>query len=78
MPKARIEQLAVLRLDGDYYTSTMETLESLYPKLLPGGCVLIDDWGLEQLCGEHQAVVDCRREYHITDEIISVDYHTAY
>jgi O-methyltransferase len=78
LPTAPIEQLAVLRLDGDYYTSTWETLESLYPKLSPGGYVIIDDWGLGDLCGEQEAVLDYRREHRITDEILPVDYHTAY
>ena len=56
----------------------METLESLYPKVAGGGYVVIDDWGLEQICGEKDAVLDYRREHRITDEIIPVDYHTAY
>ena len=37
LPVAPIERLAVLRLDGDLYESTMIALESLYPKLSPGG-----------------------------------------
>jgi len=78
LPSAPIEQVAVLRLDGDYYTSTWDTLANLYPKLSPGGYVIIDDWGLGDLCGEQEAVLDYRREQQITDEILPVDYHTAY
>jgi O-methyltransferase len=37
MPTAPIERLAVLRLDGDMYGSTMEALEALYPKLWSAG-----------------------------------------
>ncbi len=42
---APIEQIAVLRLDGDLYESTMDSLKALYPKLSKGGYLLIDDYG---------------------------------
>src|SRR2546422_4176801 len=37
LPVAPIERLAVLRLDGDMYGSTIEALQSLYDKLSTGG-----------------------------------------
>ena len=37
--------VAVLRLDTDYYDSTLKELEVLYPKLSTGGVLLIDDYG---------------------------------
>ncbi len=40
------KQLALLRLDGDLYESTMDALEALYPKLSPGGFVIADDYFL--------------------------------
>jgi len=39
------EQLAVLRLDTDWYESTKIELELLYPRLSPGGILIIDDYG---------------------------------
>ncbi|MEM7537525.1 MAG: TylF/MycF/NovP-related O-methyltransferase [Chloroflexota bacterium] len=78
LPAAPIEQLAVLRLDGDYYESTQDTLAHLYPKLSVGGYLIIDDWGLDQICGEKEAVLDYRQAHGITDEIIEIDYHSAY
>ena len=42
---APIEQIAVLRLDGDMYSSTMDALEPLYDKVSPGGFVIVDDYG---------------------------------
>ncbi|MCH8294383.1 class I SAM-dependent methyltransferase [Candidatus Poribacteria bacterium] len=78
LPNAPIDKLAVLRLDGDYYDSTIETLVNLYPKLSVGGYVIIDDWGIDHICGEKQAVLEYRREHNITDEIIGIDYHSAY
>lgn len=37
--------IALLRLDGDMYSSTMDSLTNLYPKVSPGGYVIIDDYG---------------------------------
>ena len=36
--------IAVLRLDGDWYDSTMIPLKHLYPAVVPGGIVIIDDY----------------------------------
>lgn len=36
--------IAVLRLDGDWYESTMTCLEGLYDKVAPGGLVILDDY----------------------------------
>jgi hypothetical protein len=41
------EGIALLRFDGDLYSSTLEVLEVLYPKVVPGGYVIIDDYCLE-------------------------------
>lgn len=38
------EPIAVLRLDGDWYDSTIECMNNLYPKILEGGLVLLDDY----------------------------------
>ena len=78
LPQAPIDRLAILRLDGDYYESTRDTLTFLYPKLSPGGIVIIDDWGIDKICGAKAAVVEFRRDSHITDEIIPIDWHSAY
>lgn len=39
------DRIAVLRLDTDWYESTKVELEVLYPKLAPGGVLIIDDYG---------------------------------
>ena len=69
---APIEQLAVLRLDGDMYESTMDALEALYPKLSVGGYVIVDDYGAWEPC--RQACTDYRERHGITDEIVSIDW----
>ncbi len=38
------EEILVLRLDGDWYDSTMQCLDNLYHKMTPGGIVLVDDY----------------------------------
>jgi hypothetical protein len=39
------DQIAVLRLDTDWYESTKVELEVLYPRLVAGGVLIIDDFG---------------------------------
>ena len=72
---APIEQISVLRLDGDLYESTIQALEPLYPKLSPGGYCIIDDFNLE---GCRKAVSDYRAQHGITAEIIDIDGYGAY
>lgn len=76
LPIAPINSLALLRLDGDMYESTMDALESLYPKLSKGGFIIIDDWGAVEGC--KKAVLDYRKKHTITEEIISIDWAGVY
>jgi len=71
LPKAKIEKLSLLRLDGDMYESTMDALKYLYPKLSKGGYIIIDDWGAVNGC--KQAVLDYRLNNNINEKIINVD-----
>lgn len=48
LPTAPIERLAVLRLDGDLYESTVSALTHLYPKVSVGGFVIVDDYKIPQ------------------------------
>src|SRR5438034_1244787 len=72
LPAAPIERLAVLRLDGDMYQSTMDALVNLYPKVSQGGYVIVDDYGAIPAC--RQAVNDYRSANGITDEIRDIDW----
>ena len=76
LPAAPVERLAVLRLDGDLYESTIVALRSLYPKLSPGGYVIVDDWGAMPSC--RQAVEDFRRDEGISDPIHQIDWTGVY
>ncbi|MEV6654602.1 TylF/MycF/NovP-related O-methyltransferase [Streptomyces sp. NPDC051219] len=53
VPRQAPERISVLRLDTDWYASTRHELECLYPRLVSGGVLLIDDYGYWQ--GSRQA-----------------------
>lgn len=76
LPAAPIRALAVLRLDGDMYESTMDALTHLYPKLSIGGYAIIDDYGAIKAC--RQAVDDFRRMQGIAGEVHWVDWTGVY
>lgn len=75
LPKAPIEKLSLLRMDGDMYGSTMDALVNLYPKLSVGGYVIVDDY---HITGCRQAVHDYRDQHGIMDEIQKVDWAAVY
>jgi O-methyltransferase len=76
LPHASIERLAILRLDGDMYGSTMDALQSLYPKVSIGGYVIVDDYGAIDRC--RQAVEDYRTAHGIGDPIVPIDWTGVY
>lgn len=50
IPHTMPEQIALLRLDTDWYESTKHELEHLFPRLVPGGILIIDDYGHWEGC----------------------------
>jgi O-methyltransferase len=54
LPEQAPEQVAVLRLDTDWYESTRHELEHLYARLPPGGVLILDDYSTWQ--GARKAV----------------------
>jgi hypothetical protein len=75
LPTAPIEQLAIMRLDGDLYESTMDALTNLYDRLSLGGFVIVDDFDIKA-CRE--AVNDFRTARGIADEIVKIDWTGVY
>lgn len=71
LPSAPIKNLSVVRLDGDMYESTIQAIESTYPKLSVGGFCTVDDYGAVKGC--KQAIHDYRSSIGITDEIVDID-----
>jgi len=45
VPDQAPDQIAMLRLDTDWYESTRHELQQLYPRLAPGGVLIVDDYG---------------------------------
>lgn len=77
LPDAPIDSLSLMRLDGDMYESTIQALESLYPKLSPGGFCIVDDYG-SHFSQAGQAVRDYRDAHGITEEVVDIDGSGAY
>lgn len=76
LPQAEVNKIVLLRLDGDMYESTIVALESLYPKISPGGYVVIDDYGALEVCAE--ATNDFRKKHGITNPIVPIDWTGVY
>jgi O-methyltransferase len=76
LPTAPVKKLALLRLDGDMYESTMDGLTNLYPKLSKGGFIIVDDWGAVPGC--RLAVEDYRKANNILEEVKTVDWTGVY
>ena len=76
LPTAPVSQLAVLRLDGDMYESTMDSLRACYPKLSRGGFCIVDDYGCIAAC--RKAIHDYRNANGIRDPIWPIDWTGIY
>jgi O-methyltransferase len=76
LPSAPIERIALLRLDGDMYASTMDALLALGHKVSPGGFVVVDDFGAVEGC--RRAIADYRRERGIDAPLHDIDGIGAY
>ena len=76
LPSAPIDKLALMRLDGDWYESTMTALNALYGKLSQGGFVIIDDYGLFKGCRD--AVDQFRQKHNIAAPLVRVNHQVAF
>jgi O-methyltransferase len=66
---------AVIRLDGDMYGSTIDSLRSLYPGLATGGYIIVDDYYALAPC--RRAVDDYRAEHGLVEPIQRIDWTGA-
>jgi O-methyltransferase len=78
LSSTEISELAVMRLDGDYYESTLDALVNLYPKLSPGGYAIVDDYGEDTWTYCRRAVDDYRRSEGLEQPLIQVDSKCFY
>jgi O-methyltransferase len=72
LPGAPVGSLALLRVDADMYGSTRDALEHLYPKLSPGGFLIVDDYGAVRGC--RKAVDEYRQSRGIVTPVQTIDW----
>lgn len=72
LPAGAPDQLALLRLDTDWYESTRHELVHLYPRLAPSGVLIIDDYGHWQ--GARRAVDEYLEETGVRLLLSRIDY----
>jgi O-methyltransferase len=75
IPKLPVQKIAILRLDGDMYESTMVVLNNLYSKVAPGGFIVIDDYSLKNC---RMAIDDFMRMNEIVEPVSAIDEYSAY
>ncbi len=72
LPEVSPEQISILRLDTDWYESTLCELDVLFPKLAVGGVLIIDDYGHWQGC--RRAVDEYFAQHGIKMFLQRIDY----
>jgi hypothetical protein len=72
IPEYAPAQIALLRLDTDWYESTYHELLHLYPRLSPGGILIIDDYG--HWAGARKAVDTYITEHNLQLLLNRIDY----
>jgi O-methyltransferase len=65
LPGAAPEEIALLRLDTDWYESTRHELIHLFPRISPGGVLILDDYG-------HWAGARCAADEYFRDEGVRI------
>jgi O-methyltransferase len=79
LPVAPIQKVAVARLDGDLYESTIDSIAALYPKLSVGGYLIVDDYNNPGFfSASKQAIDDYRVAHDITEPIKEIDANGVY
>jgi hypothetical protein len=72
LPQYAPEQISILRLDTDWYESTLHELRHLFPRLSVGGVLIIDDYG--HWAGAKKAVDDFFAEHPVKILLNPIDY----
>jgi hypothetical protein len=72
LPDRAPQKVALLRLDTDWHASTKHILETLFPALVRGGVLIIDDYG--HFHGARKAVDDYLSEHNISILLNRIDY----
>jgi O-methyltransferase len=72
IPGVAPERIALCRLDTDWYESTLHEMEHLYPRISPGGVLLVDDYG--HFMGAKQAVDEYIEREHLAVLLNRIDF----
>ena len=72
LPAEAPDEIALLRLDTDWYASTKHELVHLYPRLARGGVLIVDDYAYWQ--GARQAVDEYMAEHGLRLLLNRIDY----
>lgn len=77
LPKFNMnEEIAILRLDGDWYDSTMQCLTFLYPRVCKGGLIIVDDYYSWEGCS--RAIHDYLSSHKLPDKIFQLNQWNSY
>jgi macrocin-O-methyltransferase TylF-like protien len=69
--RERIGSIALLHMDGDWYSSTRDILENLFDQVVTGGRIQIDDYGYWEGC--KRAVCEFEKVRSLKFEITQID-----
>ncbi|MDX6691169.1 MAG: O-methyltransferase [Solirubrobacteraceae bacterium] len=75
LPRLSDRRWALIRLDGDMYQSTMDGLTHLYPRLSPGGYLVVDDYAVDAC---RRAVDDYREANGVPEPLQKIDWTGVY
>ncbi|MFA5377697.1 MAG: TylF/MycF/NovP-related O-methyltransferase [Dehalococcoidia bacterium] len=76
LPGTDTGPIAALHLDADWYASTCIALETLYDRVVPGGLILVDDYGAWVGC--RTAVQEFWQRRHIAPAFTMLDETAGY
>jgi O-methyltransferase len=71
LPSRAPEEIAILRVDVDWYKPTLHALTHLYPRLSLGGVLILDDYG--SFLGAREAVDQYFSEQHSPPLFVRID-----
>ena len=72
---ANAKKIAVLRMDGDMFESTMDILYNLYDLVSVGGCIIIDDFSITEA---REAVATFLKHHGLVVEYVTIDETASY
>lgn len=70
-------RISLLHFDCDMYSPTRVGLQHLWEKVVRGGVVIFDEYGIEPWAGETKAVDEFFEEIHVRPEFRKFDWHAT-